>query len=316
MDGKNRYSNYTGCGNTFNCDHAVITELIIENLRYWVTEMHIDGFRFDLASCLARGKDGQPLDPASIIEAISDDPLLADIKLIAEPWDAFGLYQVGSFYPQENRWSEWNGTYRDTVRRFIKGTSGIKGMYVTRLCGSEDLYYNQSPLASVNFVTAHDGFSLYDLVSYNQKHNVANGENNRDGTSDNDSWNCGEEGPSTSPQVNTLRQQQMRNFYLALMISAGMPMVVMGDEYCHTKRGNNNTWCQDNDLNWFLWDQVAASKDFFRFCQLMIQFRKAHPLLKRDEFLKPNEAQWHGAEPLIPIGEPAILLSPLHSWTV
>lgn len=293
------YSNYTGCGNTVNCNHPVVWELILNCLRYWVLEMHVDGFRFDLASILTRGMQGQPLTYPPIIEALSGDPVLSKIKLIAEPWD-LSLYQVGKFYPSAKRWGEWNGKYRDCVRRFIKGDHGIKGEFITRLCGSEDLYHNRSPLSSINFVTVHDGFTLRDLVSYNQKHNIENGEGNRDGTNENDSWNCGEEGPTDDPDVIALRKRQVRNYHLTLMISQGIPMLFMGDEYAHTKHGNNNTWCHDNELNWFLWDQLERNRDFYRFYKLMVKFRKDNKLLRRETFLSPKDAQWHGVEPFKP----------------
>lgn len=294
------YANYTGCGNTFNCNQPVAWELILACLRYWVLEMHVDGFRFDLASILTRGRQGQPLHIAPICEAISEDPLLANTKLIAEPWDAAGLYQVGRFVPYSKRWSEWNGKYRDAVRCFIKGTRGIKGEFITRLCGSEDLYYNRSPLASMNFVTVHDGFTLRDLVSYNEKHNSENGEDNRDGYSENVSWNCGVEGPTDDKKIIILRNRQMRNFHLTLMISQGLPLLLMGDEYGHTKKGNNNSWCHDSEMNWFLWDKIEENRDFHRFYKLMIRFRKEHKLLKRGVFLTPKDAQWHGLEPFKP----------------
>lgn len=295
-----KYANYSGCGNTFNCNHPIVIDLILDSLRYWVLEMHVDGFRFDLASILQRGRQGQPLDPSPLIEAISVDPLLANIKLIAEPWDAAGLYHVGYFYSQETRWAEWNGKYRDAVRKYIKGTPGTKGEFSTRLCGSQDLYHNRTPTTSLNFVIAHDGFTLYDLVSYNEKHNEQNGEENRDGTNDNESWNCGEEGETQNKQVNDLRQKQLRNFHLALMVSLGVPMVLMGDEYARTQKGNNNTWCQDNDLNWFNWDQLQTQGNFKRFYSLINQLRKSTPLLKKGTFLGEADVVFHGAEPLKP----------------
>ncbi len=314
------YSNYSGCGNTFNCNHPIVWELILASLRYWVQETQVDGFRFDLSSILTRGRHGQLVNPAPLYEAISEDPLLAHIKLIAEPWDASGLYQLGHFASSTQRWSEWNDKYRDNIRDFIKGITGIKGAFSTRLCGSEDVYYSSTPLSSVNFITAHDGFSLFDLVSFNEKHNKINGEEDRDGSSQNHSWNCGCEGATFDPKINTLRQRQMRNLYLALFVSQGIPMIAMGDEYSHTKKGNNNTWCQDNELNWFIWDFVPSThstqnlleKDllqntlleekqgFFRFCRLIIQFRKENPLLKRTQFLTAQEIHWHGLTPFKP----------------
>lgn len=287
------YHNFTGCGNTLNCNHPIVREMIIKCLRYWVTEMHVDGFRFDLASILTRDTDGTPLDKAPLSDALSRDPILSETKLIAEPWDAVGLYHVGRFYPQEDRWAEWNGRYRDTVRRFIKGTKGQKGKFATRICGSQDIYPTSTPLSTVNFVTSHDGFSLADLVSYNEKHNEANGEENRDGTNQNESWNCGVEGPTEDASILKLRAKQMRNFHLALMVSVGTPMLHMGDEYAHTKQGNNNTWCQDNDLSWFQWDKLRENEGFFRFYKLVNHFRKTHALLRRDKFLTDADIRWY-----------------------
>lgn len=293
------YLNFSGCGNTFNINQPRVLEFIITCLRYWVAEMHVDGFRFDLASALTRGVDGVPLAKAPLIEAITADPILAGVKLIAEAWDVC-LYQVGSFCPESKRWSEWNGKYRDCVRRFIKGVPGSSGEFGMRISGSEDLYHSRSPSSSINFVTAHDGFTLADLVSYNVKHNMANGEDNCDGTNDNDSWNCGVEGETTNGKVLALRERQMRNFHLALMISQGVPMLLMGDEYGHTKHGNNNTWCQDNQLNWFLWNKLELHKAFYRFFYKLVHFRKNHPILQRAGFLTNKDVDWHGADPYKP----------------
>lgn len=300
IDPKGIYLNFSGCGNTVNSNHPWTRQLILESLRYWVTDMHIDGFRFDLASILTRSENGAPLAHAPIVDAISQDPILSQTKLIAEAWDAGGLYQVGGFYPGI-RWSEWNGKYRDVIRRFIKGTPGNKTAFATALCGSQDIFgWRGSPQCSINFVTAHDGFSLADLVSYNKKHNEENGENNRDGFDHNESWNCGVEGPTKDKKIVHLREQQMRNFHLALMISQGIPMIVMGDEYAHTREGNNNTWCQDNQLNWFLWDQLKNTSGFHRFFQSLIHFRNAHPLLRNEEFLTDKDITWHGLFPCHP----------------
>lgn len=300
MDPQGNYLNFSGCGNTFNANHPLTRELILESLRYWVTEMHVDGFRFDLASILTRAENGAPLGNAPIVDAISQDPILADTKLIAEAWDAGGLYQVGGFYPGK-RWSEWNGRYRDVVRRFIKGTPGHKTAFATALCGSQDLYgWGRAPTCSVNFITAHDGFSLADLVTYNEKHNEDNGENNRDGFDHNDSWNCGLEGHSSNKKIVFLRERQIRNFHLALMVSQGIPMVLMGDEYAHTRHGNNNTWCQDNELNWFLWNRLDVRPGFHRFFRSLIHFRRNHPQLGRDDFLSDKDITWHGLSPLNP----------------
>lgn len=300
MMNQKEFLDYSGCGNTVNCNHPIVRQFILDCLRYWVTEMHVDGFRFDLASIFSRDQQGIPVPNAPLIEEITEDPLLANVKLIAEPWDATGLYEVGHFYPSSARWTEWNGKYRDSVRRFIKGSPGQKGEFATRLCGSEDLYYGRSPLCSLNYVTAHDGFTLNDLVSYNQKHNFDNGEHNRDGFGYNDSWNCGFEGPAASAKIHFLRQRQMRNFHLALMLSQGVPMLLMGDEYGHTKLGNNNTWCQDNELNWFLWDKLSSNPEFYRFYKMMIHFRKSHRILKRTTFMKDKDIEWHGLQPLDP----------------
>jgi isoamylase/glycogen operon protein len=297
IDAEGNYLNFSGCGNTLNSNHPIVISLIVESLRYWVTEMHVDGFRFDLASIMTRAENGAPLPNAPLVEAISKDPILADTKLIAEAWDAGGLYQVGSFYPGK-RWLEWNGKYRDIVRRFIKGTQGHKTAFATALSGSQDLYgWRESPSCSVNFITAHDGFSLADLVTYNQKQNLDNGEENRDGFDHNDSWNCGFEGHSSNKKVVFLRERQIRNFILALVISQGIPMIIMGDEYAHTRHGNNNTWCQDNALNWFLWDHLEIRPGFNRFFKSLINFRKNEPLLGRDYFLSDKDVSWHGTIP-------------------
>lgn len=300
LEGDGQYSNYSGCGNTFSCNQIPSMQLIMDSLRYWVTEMHVDGFRFDLASILCRNEDGVLLGDAPLIQAISNDPILASTKLIAEPWDAVGAYQVGNFGPRQAAWSEWNGHYRDDVRKFIKGTVN-KGVVATRICGSEDIYSGRAcgTSSSINFITSHDGFTLADLVSYNFKHNMANGENNSDGSSFNDSWNCGEEGPSKNLKVHKLRQQQMRNFHLALMLSQGIPMLLMGDEYGHSKNGNNNTWCQDNNLNWFQWDQCAKSQ-FLQFYKQLIAFRRSHAAFKRSAFLTDKDIVWHSSKLNIP----------------
>lgn len=293
-DKEGKLLNFTGCGNTVNTNHPVVQQLIIDVLRYWVLEMHVDGFRFDLAAIFSRGANGEVLARSPIIEAISRDPILAKTILIAEPWDAVGLYQVGNFYPYTVRWSEWNARYRDAVRRFIKGTLNNKGKFATRLAGSEDLYGSLSPTSSINFIVAHDGFTLNDLVSYNQKHNLSNGENNHDGIDQNESWNCGKEGPTQDQTIKELRNRQMRNFHLALMLSQGIPMLLMGDEYGHTKKGNNNTWCQDNDLSWFLWDKLRENFDFFRYYRKLIEFRKQHPILRLGRFLTDRDITWLG----------------------
>lgn len=293
------YLNFSGTGNTLNANNPVVTELIIQSLRYWVTEMHIDGFRFDLASCFTRDEEGSLITNPLSICAITKDPILSHVKLIAEPWDAGGLYQVGAF---PNGWAEWNGKYRDAIRRFIKGTEDMVGEFASAICGSEDLYGNcKNPYHSINFVTSHDGFTLRDLVSYQKKHNLANGEENHDGSSNNDSWNCGVEGETDDPEVLFLRQKQMRNYLVALLVSLGTPMLLMGDEYAHTRFGNNNAYCQDNELNWFLWDKLIENQLFTRFYKLMIAFRKAHGnLLQRNSFLTSIDIEWHGYQPLEP----------------
>lgn len=298
MMDQNHYRNYTGCGNTFNTNQASVQELIIDSLRYWVTEMHVDGFRFDLASIFNRDTKGTPLNLAPIIRAITEDPILAETKLIAEPWDAAGLYQVGNFACHSPHWSEWNDKFRDGVRRFIKGVQGTNGDFARRLSGSQDLYYNRTPRCSINFITAHDGFTLADLVSYNTKHNLANGENNQDGSNHNESWNCGFEGPTDDEKVLQLRRRQMRNFHLALMVSKGVPMILMGDEYAHTKQGNNNTWCQDGPLNWFQWNELAANQGFYRFCKGLIHFRLRNSFLRSNRFYTDDDVDWHGVEPM------------------
>lgn len=300
------YFNFSGTGNTFNANHPVVMELILDSLRFWTVEMQVDGFRFDLASCLTRDQKGIPLADPPVIDAISSEPHLAHIKLIAEAWDAAGLYQVGHF-PGGKRWHEWNGVFRDSVRRFIKGTDGQAGAFARALCGSKELYQSSAdrcPYHSVNFVTAHDGYTLRDLVSYQNKHNEENGEQNRDGGNDNESWNCGQEGPTQNRKIIALREKQMRNFHTALMVAIGTPMILMSDEYGHTRRGNNNPYGQDNELNWFLWDELAKNADFARFHRLMIQFRNQNPLLKRTDFIEKPDIDWHGHEPLKPDWEP------------
>ncbi len=298
---KGEYYNYSGCGNTFNCNVPVVTTLIVDSLRYWVTEMHVDGFRFDLASILTRDPQGQPLGDPPVVKKITEDPLLKNVKLIAEAWDAAGLYQVGHF-PAYGKWAEWNGRYRDAVRLFIKGTDGVAGAFAGALAGSQDLYgnSNRKPYHSINFVTAHDGFTLHDLVSYNQKHNEANGENNQDGANDNESWNCGHEGETSNIHILQLRQRQMKNFLVALFVSLGTPMVLMGDEYGHTHSGNNNTWCHDGPPNAFLWNKLPQEKNLLHFWKSLIHLRRTNPLLRRAEFLKPEDIDWHGTVPFHP----------------
>lgn len=303
------YLNFSGCGNTVNCNQPIVREIILRCLQYWIGDMHIDGLRFDLASIFGRDEKGNVMVDPPIVEIIGGDSLLADTKLIAEPWDAAGLYQVG-YFPFGKRWSEWNGRYRDDVRRFWSGEAGMAGALATRLCGSADLYEHsgRQPRHSINFVTCHDGFTLADLVSYNNKHNEANGEGNRDGANDNYSWNCGAEGPTSDPAVHRLRRQQAKNLMTTLMLSQGVPMILAGDEFLKTQKGNNNAWCQDNDLSWIDWKLKDENADFFRFTKQLIALRKRHPALRRRRhFHGPGphgdmapDIIWHGVEPFNP----------------
>jgi glycogen operon protein len=303
------YLNFSGCGNTVNCNHPVVRELILNCLRYWVAEMHIDGLRFDLASVFGRDSRGNVLVEPPIVEMIGEDGVLAGTKLIAEPWDAGGLYQVGGF-PFGRRWSEWNGRYRDDVRRFWRGETGFAGALATRLCGSSDLYEagGRKPAHSVNFITCHDGFTLWDLVAYNRKHNEANGEANRDGMDENFGWNCGAEGPTFDAAINRLRKRQAKNLLTTLMLSQGVPMLLAGDEFLRTQKGNNNAWCQDNAVSWVDWSLAAKHGDFLRFVSMLIALRKRHSALRRRSFfrgagptgdLRPDII-WHGTEPFSP----------------
>ncbi|MGB0385885.1 MAG: glycogen debranching protein GlgX [Ardenticatenaceae bacterium] len=278
------YYNFSGTGNTLNCNNPVVRSMVLDSLRYWASEYHIDGFRFDLAAILGRDPWGAPLTNPPLLEILANDPVLAKCKLIAEAWDAGGLYQVGSF-PAYGRWAEWNGKYRDDVRKLLKGDEGMMPAIAQRIQGSPDLYATRGATASINFVTCHDGFTLADLVSYNQKHNEANGEGNQDGGNDNDSWNCGWEGPTDDREINLLRRRQIKNAALLLFASQGVPMILMGDEIGRTQQGNNNTYCQDNELNWLDWSLREKNCDLFRFFQKCIAFRKAHTLLRnRDHF--------------------------------
>jgi len=274
------YCNYSGCGNTLNCNHPVVQQLVIDSLRTFVMEYHIDGFRFDLAAILTRGLDGHPMTHPPLIDRITRDPILSPTKLIAEPWDVEGLYQLGSF--PSWKFGEWNDQFRDQIRKFIRG-AGDKNIVKNKLMGSPELF--SSPHKSYNFITIHDGFSMYDLVSYNQKHNDMNGENNRDGSEHNESWNCGAEGATGDVEVSMLRRKQMCNFFVALLLSQGIPMILMGDEYGHTKQGNNNTWCQDNRLNYFLWDELEKNRTLFHFVAKLIKIRKT--------YLKGTRVQWY-----------------------
>jgi len=300
LDSQGKYFDFAGCGNTVNANHPAVLQLILDSLRYWIQEMGVDGFRFDLASIFTRDTKGKPKFPSPLLKAMSSDPMISQVKLIAEAWDAAGLYQIGSFPKLGPSWSEWNGRYRDIVRRFLKGTNGKAGLFANILCGSQWIYSGQTPLASINYITSHDGYSLADLVSYQQKHNWDNGEQNRDGNNQNDSWNCGDEGPSQNPQILALRDRQMRNFLLALLISQGIPMLLMGDEYGHTRKGNNNPYVQDNELNWFLWDQLEKNQKIFHYTASLIRFRKEHPVLRRTQFLTDADIEWHGIDPYQP----------------
>ncbi len=280
--GTGKYLNFSGCGNTTNCNHPIVRDLILDSLRYLVTEMHVDGFRFDLASILGRGTDGEVLANPPLIERIVADPVLADVKLIAEAWDAAGLYQVGSF-PGWGRWAEWNGRFRDDVRRFWKGSPDTVQALATRFCGSADLYSEngRAPHHSVNFVTSHDGFTLADLVSFDEKHNEANGEKNRDGMIENDSWNCGVEGPTSDPETVNLRRRQVKNLAATLILSQGVPMILAGDELGRTQQGNNNAYCQDNEISWLDWGMKDQNQDLLRFIKNLISFRKSHVLFRQ-----------------------------------
>jgi glycogen operon protein len=304
------YYNFSGTGNTVNCNHPVVAGFVLDCLRYWVSEYHVDGFRFDLAAVLGRAPDGSPLANPPLLETLATDPVLMHTKLIAEAWDAGGLYQVGSF-PDYCRWSEWNGRYRDAVRQFLKGEPGTVSEMADRLVGSPDLYLRRGPVASVNFVTSHDGFTLHDLFAYNDKHNEDNGEHNADGDSANHSWNCGHEGPTDDPEVLSLRRRQVRNALLLLMMSHGVPMLLAGDEVGRTQRGNNNAYCHDSDLSWFNWNDLATHADLLRFTRRVIAFRHAHPVLRRRWHVTGHahgalfpDVSWHGVRAWTPDWSP------------
>lgn len=306
---RRRYRDYTGCGNTVNCNHPLLARFIVRCLEYWVREMHVDGFRFDLASVLARGEDGEPMYHAPVLWNIEFSDVLAHSWIIAEAWDAGGLYQVGGF--PGYRWSEWNGRYRDVVRRFARGEAGLVSAMATNLAGSSDLYQDQGrlPINSINFVTCHDGFTLADLVSYNGKHNEANGGDNGDGSDNNLSWNCGVEGETNAADVLNQRRRQAKNLVAILLLSQGVPMLTSGDEILRTQKGNNNAYCQDNVLSWFDWRMTETHSDVLRFVQMMIALRKRHPALRRDRFLtgapRPGDrfpdVVWHGRELYVPL---------------
>ncbi len=298
---KQFYTNLSGCGNTFNCNVPLVEKFIAECLLFWVREMHVDGFRFDLASILSRGPDGNPMDDPPVLWHIELDNELSDTKIIAEAWDAGGLYQVGYF--PGFRWAEWNGRFRDDIRSYVKGDKGIISKVAARIAGSADIYQDDGelPVNSINFITAHDGFTLNDLVSYNGKHNEANGEGNRDGTDDNISWNHGVEGETDAPEIQALRARQVRNFQTILMLSQGVPMMVMGDEARQTQFGNNNAYCQDNEITWFDWVRADEHADLIRFTSELIAFRMEHPTLRRSRFFTGElnergmaDISWHG----------------------
>ncbi len=316
-DDRRKYRNYSGCGNTLNCNHPVVRDFIMDCLHYWVMNMHVDGFRFDLASILGRDQDGRLIPNPPLVERIAEDPILRDTKIIAEAWDAAGAYQVGSF--PGGRWAEWNGRFRDDIRRYWRGDPGTVAALATRVAGSSDLYLRdgRAPFHSVNFITCHDGFTLNDLVSYNYKHNLANGENNADGENHNLSFNYGVEGPTDDPAIKIIRTRQIKNFLATLMLSQGVPMALGGDEIRRTQAGNNNAYCQDNETSWYNWDFKEKNKDILRFYRELIAFRKRHPALSREHFFDGENSphnqfpdirwfdnrgkvpDWHGSRPTL-----------------
>jgi isoamylase len=299
-DDKRYYQDYTGTGNTVNANHPVVRDHIMDALRYWVVEMHVDGFRFDLAAVLGRDRSGKLLANAPLLESIAEDPILRDVKIIAEAWDAAGAYEVGSF--SERRWAEWNGRYRDDVRRFWRGDEGMLGLFASRICGSADIYTNsgKGPEGSINFLTCHDGFTLNDLVSYCDKHNEANGENNHDGTNANFSENYGIEGETTDAGIEALRKKQIKNFLLTLLVSRGVPMLLGGDEFRRTQGGNNNAYCQDNTTSWYDWGYLEQHSEIFRFTRGMIAFRRDHPVLSREQFYSDADINWYDPQGGLP----------------
>jgi glycogen operon protein len=304
LDENGRYLNYSGVGNTVNCNHPTVREQILSCLRYWVTDMHVDGFRFDLASVLGRDRRGQIIPNPPAVEMIADDGILAGTKLIAEPWDAGGAYQVGRF-PFGHRWAEWNDRFRDDVRRFWRGDPGFAALVASRVAGSSDIFggNGRGPRHSVNFVTCHDGFTLHDLVSYNEKHNESNGENNQDGHNDNCSWNSGVEGDTDDPKILRLRERRAKSLTATLLLAQGTPMLLAGDEMLRTQRGNNNAWCQDNDLSWVDWTLKQKHAGFVRFVRELIWLRRQHPVFRRKEYLQgelgplTSDVRWHGLAP-------------------
>ncbi|MCR4838115.1 MAG: glycogen debranching protein GlgX [Eubacterium sp.] len=313
------YCNYSGCGNTMNCNNPVVLGFILDALRYWVTDYHIDGFRFDLASILSRDETGEPMQNPPLLEALAQDVILGHTKLIAEAWDAAGLYQVGHFQAW-GRWAEWNGKYRDCVRRFVKSDAKAWPELALRLQGSPDLYGSRETSASINFITCHDGFTLYDLFSYNEKHNEANGEENRDGSNDNLSWNCGVEGPTEDPEILALRRRQAKNAVGLLLMSRGVPMLLAGDEFLNTQGGNNNVYCQDNPTAWLQWDRLTENQDMFRFVKRLLQLRREHPVLRSSAFRKEENASgypelsFHGTVPWdVDLNGPALCFGMLYA---
>jgi glycogen operon protein len=299
-DDKRSYRDYTGTGNTVNANHPVVRDHILNALRYWVVEMHVDGFRFDLAAVLGRGRSGNLLPDPPLLERIAEDPILRDVKIIAEAWDAAGAYEVGSF--SERRWAEWNGRYRDDVRRFWRGDDGMLGLFASRICGSADIYAasGKGPESSINFVTCHDGFTLNDLVSYHSKHNEANGEDNRDGSDANYSENCGAEGETTDAGIEAVRKGQIKNFLLTLLISRGVPMLLGGDEFRRTQGGNNNAYCQDDETSWHDWTCLERHQEIYRFARGLIALRAAHPILGKEQFYTDAEIEWFGPQGRLP----------------
>ncbi len=307
LDADGEYSDFTGCGNTLNTNESIVRRMILDSLRYWAIDMHVDGFRFDLAAILSRDEQGEPMVSPPVLRDIESEPALAHVKLIAEAWDAAGLYQVGAF--SGATWKEWNGKFRDDVRAFVKGDEGTVRALARRLSGSADLYVRHSreteggtPEQSVNFVTCHDGFTLNDLVSYDAKHNAANGEQNRDGSDDNRSWNCGVEGPSDDPDIERLRNRQVKNFLALTLLAVGTPMLLGGDEFRRTQRGNNNAYCHDDATSWFDWTLIEHHADVLRFAKQLIAFRlnrdlpSAHVEATLAELLRDGTVQWHGVE--------------------
>lgn len=304
---KKYYMDYTGCGNTFNCNHPINEKLVSESLRFWVQEMHVDGFRFDEGSVLSRGEDGTPMKHPPLLWEIELEDVFANTKLITEAWDAAGLYQIGSF--SGFRWSEWNGRFRDDVRKFVRGDMNMTCAVASRIAGSSDLYQHSrhSPVNSINFICCHDGFTMMDLVSYNCKHNEANGENSRDGIDENHSCNYGAEGETNDHGINDFRKKQIKNFATVLMLSRGIPMILSGDEIGRTQKGNNNAYCQDNEISWTDWSLLEKNKDMFRFFREMIKFRKQNEILRKEDFYNThpssrnlNELEWHGCKLLSP----------------